>query len=295
MLNKAVLAACGTGGSGESYLDDPSSCTFDPASIQCRGSGQDTCLTAAQVVAARRIYSGPTDASGKSLTPGSARGSELSWSRTMMGQEDKPGMITSGYNSAVNMVRALLFEDPARDLSGLDPARLLQLSREKLGPDWDATNSDLSAFRAAGGKLISYHGWSDPNVPPAATVRYYLLAAMKAGGLANLQFFYRLFMAPGMEHCGGGPVPNAVGGAYNLRAPVDDPEHDVVAALARWVEHGVPPEKLIATHYQDNDPDKPIEEQRPWCVYPSTARFTGRGDRREAANWTCASPLRAGQ
>jgi feruloyl esterase len=286
MLNQAVLSACpSTGG----YLDDPSSCTYDPVRLQCKHGDQRNCLTAQQVIAVQRIYSGPTDVAGKSYSPGSARGSELSWSRMMMGPEDKPGMETQGYNSGVNMVRALLFEDPSRSFSDLDPEAVLKQARAKLGPDWDATNFELTSFSAAGGKLISFHGWSDPNVPPAATVRYYEGAADKAGGVARLKDFYRLFMGPGMEHCGGGPGPNAVGGAYGLAAPADDPEHDVVAALVRWREQGVAPEELVATHYQDNDPAKPITEQRPWCAYPATARYKGSGNKQEAANWSCVA------
>ncbi len=286
MLNQAVLRACpSTGG----YLDDAGSCNYDPARLQCKRGDQPDCLTAQQVVAAQRIYSGPSDTAGKSYSPGSARGSELSWSRMMMGPEDKPGMETQGYNSGVNMVRALLFEDPSRSFAGLDPEAVLRQARAKLGPDWDATNFDLTPFSAAGGKLISFHGWSDPNVPPAATVHYYEQAAQHAGGVAKLKAFYRLFMGPGMEHCGGGPGPNAVGGAYGLAAPSDDPEHDVVAALARWREQGVPPEALVATHYQDDDTAKPVTEQRPWCAYPASAQYKGRGDKRQAANWSCVA------
>jgi feruloyl esterase len=286
MLNASVLAACGSGGT---YLDDPGQCTYDPAQLQCKHGDAPDCLTSQQVTTVRRIYSGPTDPRGQSFSPGSARGSEISWSRTMMGPENQPGTATAGFNSAVNMVRALLFEDPARDLTGLDPEEMFKKSQGKLGPDWDATDADLSRFNAAGGKLISFHGWSDPNVPPGASIRYYEQAAAKAGGIVQLQKFYRLFMAPGMEHCGGGAGPNAVGGAYGLAAPVDDPEHDVVAALANWVEHGVPPTTLVATHYQDNDPAKPISEQRPWCAYPATARYKGIGDKQTAANWSCVA------
>jgi feruloyl esterase len=96
-------------------------------------------------------------------------------------------------------------------------------------------------------------------------------------------------MGPGMEHCGGGPGPNAIGGPLGLPAPSYDEQHDVMAALARWVEGGVAPEKLIATHYQENDPGKGITAQRPWCVYPAIAQYDGHGDRNQAPSWSCAA------
>ena len=153
----------------------------------------------------------------------------------------------------------------------------------------DATDPDLSAFKAAGGKLIQYHGWNDAAIPPQASIDYYESVATKMGGLQSIQSFYRLFMAPGMEHCGVGPGPNAVGGVFGLPSPSRDPAHDVVAALAHWVEDGAAPDFLVATRYLDNDPAKGLEAQRPWCPYPTAARFLGQGDRSEAASYACSA------
>ena len=99
-------------------------------------------------------------------------------------------------------------------------------------------------------------------------------------------------MAPGMQHCGLGPGPNAVGGVFGLPSPVHDPAHDVVAALAHWVEDGAAPDRIIATLYRDNDPSKGIVAQRPWCPYPAVARFSGQGSRTEAASYTCMVPAK---
>jgi hypothetical protein len=110
------------------------------------------------------------------------------------------------------------------------------------------------------------------------------------GGVDKVQSFYRLFMAPGMDHCASGIGPNSIGGAYDRPAPVRDAEHDVAAALARWVEQGEAPEKLVATHYQDNEPARGIAAQRPLCVYPAAARYTGRANRNQAASWACTAP-----
>ena len=287
MLHKAVLATCG---GKDDILDDPASCSFDPGQLQCMAGDADSCLTAQQVASVRKIYAGATDAQGKSIYPGYARGSELNWSRAMMGAADKPGVGSTAYAGFTNRARDLLFESADWDLQTLVPSDIYAQARNKLGAAWDAADTDLSAFQAAGGKLIGYQGWTDDAVPPDGTLRYYNEAAGKVGGIDKLQSFYRLFMAPGMDHCAGGIGPNAIGGAYDLPAAVHDSDHDVTASLARWVEHGVAPNNLIATHYKDNDLAKGVTAQRPMCVYPAAARYTGRGERAQAANWTCAAP-----
>jgi feruloyl esterase len=110
------------------------------------------------------------------------------------------------------------------------------------------------------------------------------------GGVDQLKPFYRLFLAPGMMHCGLGPGPSAVGGVFGLPSPNQDPKHDVLTALAQWVEKGEAPETLIATRYKDDDPDKAVEAQRPWCAYPAVAHFSGTGAHNDTANFTCAAP-----
>jgi feruloyl esterase len=99
-------------------------------------------------------------------------------------------------------------------------------------------------------------------------------------------------MAPGMQHCGLGLGPNAVGGVFGLPSPSRDPTHDVVAALAHWVEDGKAPDQIIATNYRDNDPPKGVVAQRPWCAYPAVARYSGQGDRADAASYVCTPPAK---
>jgi feruloyl esterase len=287
LLHQSVLASCG--GTGD-IVDNPAACKFDPGHLQCAKADADTCLTEQQVTSVRKIYSGPIDAAGKSIYPGYARGSELNWSRGIMGSQDKPGVGSTSYYGFANRARDLLFGHSNWDLQTLTPIDVLQQAQKKLGAGWDAVDTDLSAFRARGGKLIGYQGWTDDAVPPDGTLRYYNLVADQMGGVKRVQSFYRLFMAPGMDHCAGGIGPNSIGGATDHPSPVQDADHDVVAAMARWVEEGVAPEKLIATHYLDNDPAKGISAQRPLCVYPATARYAGRGERSEAVNWNCVSP-----
>ncbi len=143
---------------------------------------------------------------------------------------------------------------------GLQRPRLVQRpcrrAGEKTGQALNATETDLSAFKAAGGKLIQYHGWNDSAIPPTHSIDYYESVGAKIGGLDKIQPFFRLFMAPGMEHCGGGPGANAIGGVFGLPPPSRDPAHDVVSALAHWVEDGAAPGEITATLYKEGDPSQ---------------------------------------
>ena len=169
-----------------------------------------------------------------------------------------------------------------------DLAAAAKATREAL----NSADPDLSAFQAGGGKLIQYHGWNDAGIPPQSSINYYEQVASRVGEVENVRSFYRLFMAPGMDHCGGGPGPNAIGGVFGLPSTARDPGHDVVSALAYWVEDEVAPDQIIATRYHDNDPAKGVEAQRPWCTYPSVAHYSGQGDRSAAASYACTAPAK---
>jgi feruloyl esterase len=159
-----------------------------------------------------------------------------------------------------------------------------------LGPDVNgATIANIDAFKAHGGKLLMYHGWADSIVNPFATIAFYETLAQAQAGPDPLQNSARLFLLPGVEHCGvgGGEGPNGFGGGQGRPAPVVDADHDVLAALAQWVETGTAPEKLIASKYQDDDPTKPVVMQRPACPYPKKTRYTGSGDTNATASFVC--------
>ncbi len=292
LVTKAALAAC----HGEDgYLDDPGQCRFDPSSLVCNVGQTEACLSAPQLVALRKVYSGAVNASGKSILPGYAPGGEAdpgAWVLWITGNERKRTAGTLMYGFGTGYFADMVFDKPDWRIDGQNVDDDLAAAVKKTGEAVDSSDPDLSAFRAAGRKLIQYHGWSDAAIPARSSIDYYESAARKMGGIESIQSFYRLFMAPGMDHCGGGPGPNAVGGVFGLPSPTHDPAHDVVAALAHWVEDGVAPEKIVATRYRADDPVKGIEAQRPWCPYPATARYSGQGDREDAASFVCTAPAK---
>jgi feruloyl esterase len=150
----------------------------------------------------------------------------------------------------------------------------------------NATDPNLKQFEKRGGKLILYHGWSDIAIPPANTVAYYksVLAAM---GAKDSGGFTRLFIAPGMQHCLGGPGPNFFN-QFGTRA-AGDAQHDALTALEEWVEKGVAPEKIIAAKYaNDLEPNAAVKVTRPLCAYPQVAKYKGSGDANDATSFVCA-------
>jgi feruloyl esterase len=156
----------------------------------------------------------------------------------------------------------------------------------------NANDVHFAAFKAHGGKLIQYGGMVDSIVTPLSSVKFYRAVVAAQGNmsdsaaLARTQEFYRLFLAPGVGHCGGGPGPNQFGQAGGG----GDAEHDLVAALEQWVEKGVPPTRVVATKFVGDDSTKSVAMTRPLCPFPQVAQYKGSGDVKDAANFVCKAP-----
>jgi hypothetical protein len=289
IITDAALKAC----HGENgIVDDPGQCHFDPSSLLCKAGESKECLSAPQITALKKIYSGMQDASGKSVFPGYPPGGEVgpvAWTLWLTGAEPKRIEGTLIYGFVTGYFADMVFDKPDWNFHGQNVADDLAQAEQKTAQAVDAANPDLSAFRDAGGKLIQYHGWNDAAIPAQSSIDYYEEAAAKLGGIEKTQSFYRLFMGPGMQHCGLGLGPNAIGGVFGLPSPSRDPAHDVIAALAHWVEDGAAPDQIIATLYRDNNPTKGIVAQRPWCPHPAIAQFSGQGARTDAASYACTA------
>lgn len=270
-VTQAAVAACDANdGLKDGLIDDPRKCAFDPATLACKGDTDETsCLTPAKVTAIKKVYEGAKNPrTGEQIYTGWPRGSESfgespiqSWRQYILGPREP---------SRIGVFRYFLFHDPNWALASLDYDRDLAYAEAKI-PHLAAVDRDLAPFKKRGGKLIMYAGWMDPVVPPQDNVAYYEAVAKTMGGYDRTRDFFRLFMAPGMGHCAGGPGPN---------------QFDALGALERWVEKGVAPESLVATL---NAGGKAVRT-RPLCPYPQVARYRGTGSIDDAASFTCAAP-----
>jgi feruloyl esterase len=186
--------------------------------------------------------------------------------------------------------------DPNWDGSTFDLHADFPILERNFGDAVNAVDPNLDAFRRAGGKLIQWHGWDDVVAQPGYTVKYYdeVVDTTSHGDTQATQDFYRLFMMPGIGHCGTGVGPDNIG-QENYTAVSPDPAHDVVSALQAWVEQGVKPAELIATSFVGNDPTQGIQTQRPICPYPQEAVYNRSGDINAASSFRCAVPLASGR
>jgi hypothetical protein len=237
-LHAAVMAQCGD---ADGVIRDPRACTFDPASIQCPvGADSPSCLTAPQVRTVRDLYRGPSDRAGRNLFDGGEPyGSELSWDQWVTMPADDPNAPLSSIAASLGLDYhryAAYWRNPLPSFTIEDVRFTVQGYRrlQPLAGIYDATNPDLRAFRASGGKLILYHGWADQAISPWTTLNYYRAVARQLGGFRATQAFSRLYMIPGLYHCPCGPYGNG------------DPATtvDLMDELVRWVEHGQAPERI---------------------------------------------------
>jgi feruloyl esterase len=289
LLNRAAIATCWRQGhalAGDRFISDPLSCSFDPGILLCREGASDNCLTEGEVATARAFYSGPTDRSSRPLFYGWLPGSEMpdtfGWSflQTAINGQPPFGALFKWVFGADWNWRDFDFE---RDMPIVN-ARLDAIVN-------DATRGSLAAFAARGGKLIVFHGLADTLVPPGQSVAFFDRQAAQLGGTSRLAESARLFLAPGMMHCGGGTGPDAFNTTLGIppRPPSDDARHDLFSALIAWSERGEAPERIIATRFSGDEPGR-IAMQRPLCPYPQRAVYRGTGSTAAATSFSCEAP-----
>jgi len=297
-ISAAVLVACDAlDGVTDGILNDPRHCHFDPLVLRCEGAETDGCLTSAQIAQLKRIYAGLRDSKGEQIFPGYMPGGEEGndgWKSGITGDGPGQGQISI---FGLNYFRYMVFQNPAWEFRTVAAERALQIADEKTAQILNATDPDLRRFQARGGKLILYHGWSDPLIPGLGTVNYYDSVAAKMG-LQETEAFIHLYMVPGMHHGYGGPGPNFFGqfdfATINPKlqgvAAATDPHHNISSALEQWVEKGTPPASIIAAKYvNDTDPAQGVKMTRPLCPYPQIAKYKGTGDTNDAANFVCTN------
>lgn len=284
-IAEAVNAACDEkDGVKDGILNDPRECKFDPATIQCKaGEESEKCLTPAQVTALKKIYDGLRDPKGDLLFPGYLPGAETGpggWGMWITGRT--PGRSLMAFFSR-GYFSDFVYEKADWDIKSFTVDAALKTAEEKTADALNAINPDLSAFKKRGGKLILYHGWNDPAIPAVSTVNYYESVRAKMGA-KNADSFVRLYMAPGMQHCGDGPGASSFGEVGFLG--FDDPQHSIDASLEQWVEKGTAPGTIIASKHAPGDWTHTLMT-RPLCVYPQEAKYKGSGDTNDAGSFVC--------
>jgi hypothetical protein len=243
----------------DGVVENPLKCSFDPAKDlpKCAGdTDAPTCFTGAQIEALKKIYDGVRDSKGRLLYPGMPPGGN--------------GGVDQGFNLAQSFMQFMAFDPPAGtawDVKTFDVDNdwpRLTATRLRI----DATIPDLTAVKARGGKILQYHGWSDPGVSPLMSIKYFE-AARQITGSKDTDDFYRLFLVPGMGHCQGGAAA-----CSNV---------DWLGAMVNWLEKGVAPTALTGSHIEQGKTTR----TRPICAYPGEARYKGTGSTDEAANFAC--------
>src|SRR5579871_781925 len=264
LIHKAVLAACDAlDGVKDGVLEDPTRCHFDHSVLACRNGDGPDCLTAAQVRTAKEAYAGPSNPrTGAKVFPGLEPGSEMGWNMLMGPQP---------MSLAPEVYQYLVFQNPQWDYRKFDPDADVAAAMKAIGPTMDATDPNFRPFFGHGGKLLLYHGWADPGIPPMATVNFYSAVADTLGGAGKTGDSMRLFMVPGMGHCRGGDGTDTF---------------DPVSALDEWVTKGKAPDWIPAAHVTKGVTDR----TRPLCAYPEVATYKGSGDPNAASNFVCAAP-----
>lgn len=266
-LAGAVMNACdGLDGLEDGIIEDSRVCSFNLDSIACadmRVSGD--CLNAEQIAAARRLYDGARNSFGIALVPGGAPyGSELQWNG-------------AGRRAiAESWLRFFAFGEirPDYDYRDFDfdaDIGATEASAAMFDPVPPRSTPDLAEYEQRGGKLIIYHGWADPGVSPLGTLDYYAHIAARQGGLERVRNWFRVFMVPGMYHCGGDDAPNSF---------------DLLSPMMRWVEAGEAPDGVIATQMENGE----VVRTRPLFAYPYVARYGGSGDINDAESWQRSPP-----
>jgi feruloyl esterase len=285
LIADAVNNACDAlDGIKDGILNDPRRCHFDPATLLCKTGDTAACLTNAQIDAVRKLWTGLRDRDGDQIYPGLVPGGEAGpggWTNWITGREPGKGGHS---NLGIPFFKYFVFENPDWDFrtfrfdasDGFDSD--VDFTDAKLGSLFNAVDPSLAGFKAKGGKLIQYHGWSDPDITPLNSINYYdsvtnTIAHGGNHGVRDTKDFYRLFMVPGMQHCGGGPGPTTF---------------DMIEPLEQWVEHGVAPAQVIASHLNNGV----VDRTRPLCPYPQEAQWKGSGSTDDAANFACAFPAR---
>jgi feruloyl esterase len=278
-IQAAAQKACDLNdGVKDNVIENPARCHFDTSVLLCKGEESDSCLNADQITALDKLYAGGHFSNGTLFFPGYPPGGEASkgnWDVWVTGPAPEH---SSMYAYGTQFFKNMAYDNSGWDWRSFKADHDVKFADDKLAGKLNSTNPDLHPFVGRGGKLIIYHGWDDGAIAAPNSINYFQ-AVSKTLGAGQTGKSVRLFMVPGMQHCGGGNGASSFG---QFGAGGGDPDHDIDAALVRWVEQGKAPERIIAS--------KPgTALTHPLCAYPATAHYNGTGDTASADSYNCAS------
>jgi feruloyl esterase len=266
----AAVAACDAmDGVTDGVIEDPKRCSYDPKALIGTSAGDCGTFTDADVNLIRQLWDGPRKEDGSFLWYGQSRGADLNALSASRGNPLKP----QAFVFAVDWLKYFITQNAQFDWSTITGAGFQHYwdqSVEQYGIVIGTDNPDLTAFRDRGGKAIIWHGWADQLITAEGTIDYYKRVQQYMGGPERTAQFARLFLAPGVGHCGGGPGPSPYG---------------QLDALLAWVENGQPPQTLTAAR---RGASGAVTRSRPLCQYPLVAKYTGTGSTDDAANFVCS-------
>ena len=301
VIEAAVNASCAKqDGVDDALIQNPAACSFDPYSLVCSGGAQTGCLSKGQADTLNAYFSATR--SGETLIyPGFsvsnlattatgtlAGGGADVWTTGLVPPTDfnaaepwgNAGFTPApaGYQFADHIIQSIVERNPAFNVRDYPVSADGQVSADTVA-QFDARTAAGDASRPEAyrqflqrGKLLIYHGFSDPALTPFRTINLYNQLANRHGSYTRLQRSARLFMVPGMQHCIGGPGPNTF---------------DTLTPIEQWVEQGVAPDSIVAAHFVNDDPTQPVDRTMPLCPYPTQATYDGTGPLSSAASWSC--------
>jgi feruloyl esterase len=275
LYETASNKACdGNDGVRDGVVENPLACRFDPAVLLCKPGEGKQCLSTPKLAMLRQIIAPMPDEHGRAMDRG-----------LLPGVRTRPGPPSP-------LLRAMwadaVYRNPDWDENSFQRTRDLALVNKAM-PGLRADSTRIAPFLARGGKAIIYQGWQDPSVIAGPTIDYFAALARANGGVAQLAQSVRLFMVPGMYHCGGGPGATQFGGSGQITAPAD-PSHDMLWSMIEWVERARPADAVVAARMEGPT----TVFTRALCPFPQSARYDGKGDPNVAASFRCvADPVLA--
>jgi hypothetical protein len=283
VVSSAMLAQCvghDGGLSTDQFLNNPPACRFNPEKLS---------LSKDKIEAVEKIFSGPPGIFPGYRVTGDEASNPANWPVWLTDSGNPANALQAAFGD--NYFQYIVFPNSGWTPGTFSIAENAHQADVRTEAILNSTDPNLRPFEQHGGKLIQYVGWGDTAISPENDINYYGAVTKELGGQQDTQDFYRLFMVPGMAHCGGGPGANAFGQPFAANGPnPSDASDDILTALDRWVEHQNAPDKIVATKYVNDDPTQGIAFQRPLCPFPEFAKYNGTGSTTSAASFACVKP-----